>query len=100
MEFLVNVHLRAVCILLVMYTQHMTLLRAVPGLSEPGVGSGRIRSSDGRGFSERVAVPTRLSCPGFQSRTEGLSRGATAGRAERREATSAEWAVFHGDDIR
>ena len=72
----------------------------MPGLSEPGVGSGRIRSSDGRGFSEWVAAPTCLSHPGFQSRTEGSSRGAMAGRAERREATSAEWAVFHGDDIR
>ena len=71
------------------------LLRAMPGF-----GSGQTRSSDGHGFSERVAAPTRLSRPGFQSRTEGSSRGATAGRAERREATSAEWAVFHGDDIR
>ena len=43
----------------------MELLRAVPGLSEPGVRSGRLRSSDGRGFSERVAAPTRLSHPGF-----------------------------------
>ena len=76
------------------------VLRAVPGLSEPGVRSGRLRSSDGRGFSERVAVPTRLSHPGFQSRTEGSSRGATAGKAARRETTSAEWAVLHGDDIR
>ena len=65
MEFLVNVHLRAVRILLVMYTQHMTLLRAVPGLSEPGVRSGQIWSSDRHGFSERVAAPTRLSRPGF-----------------------------------
>ena len=76
------------------------MLRAMLGLSKPGVGLGQIRSLDGRGFSERVAVPTRLSRPGFQSRTEGLSQGVTAGKAERREATSAEWAVFHGDDIR
>ena len=76
------------------------LLRAVPGLSEPGVGSGRLRSSDGRGFSERVAVPTHLSHPGFQSWTEGSSRGAMVGKAERRETISAEWAVFHSDDIR
>ena len=75
------------------------MLCAVPGLSEPGVGSGRLRSLDGRGFSERVTVPTRLSRPGFQSRTEGSSRGATAGKAARRETTSAEWAVLHGDDI-
>ena len=78
----------------------MGLLRTVLGLSEPGVGSCQIRSSDGRGFSERVAAPTHLSRPGFQSQPEGLSQGATAGRAERREATSAEWAVFHGDDVR
>ena len=75
------------------------MLRAVLGLSEPGVGSGQLRSSDGRGFSERVAAPTCLSRPGFQSRTEGSSRGATAGKAARRETTSAEWAVLHGDDI-
>ena len=41
------------------------LLRAVPVLTGPGVRVGRVRSSDGRGFSERVAAPTRLSCPGF-----------------------------------
>ena len=76
------------------------VLHAVPGLSEPGVWVGWTRSLDRRGFSERVTAPTRLSRPGFQSRTEGSSRGATVGRAERREATSAEWAVFHGDDIR
>ena len=34
--------------------------------------SGRsVWSSDGRGFSERVAAPTRLSCPGF-SRGRGV----------------------------
>ena len=76
------------------------VLRAMPGLSEPRVGSGRLQSLDGRGFSERVAAPTRLSRPGFQSRTEGSSRGATAGKAARRETTSAEWAVLHGNDIR
>ena len=70
------------------------------GYPSPGFGSGRTRSSDGRGFSERVAAPTRLSRPGFQSRTEGSSQGAMARRAERREATSVEWAVFHGNDIR
>ena len=69
------------------------------GYLSPGFGSGWTRSSDGRGFSEQVAALTRLSRPGFRSQTEGLSRGATARRAERREATSAEWAVFHGDDI-
>ena len=78
----------------------LIVLCAMPGLSEPGVGSGRLRSSDGRGFSKQVTAPTRLSRPGFQSRTEGSSRGATAGKAERRETMSAEWAVFHGDDIR
>ena len=77
-----------------------TVLRTVPGLSEPGVGSGWLRSSDGRGFSKRATAPTCLSRPGFQSRTEGSSRGATAGKAVRRETTSAEWAVLHGDDIR
>ena len=66
----------------------------------PGFGSGRTRSSDGRGFSEWVAVLTHLSRPGFQSRTEGSSRGATARRAERWEAMSVEWAGFRGDDIR
>ena len=80
--------------------QREKVLRTVPGLSKPGVGLGRLWSSDGRGFSERVAVPTRLSHPGFQSQTEGSSRGATAGKAARRETTSAEWAVLHGDDIR
>ena len=39
----------------------------------PGFGSGWTRSLDGHGFSERVAAPTRLSRPGFQSRTEGSS---------------------------
>ena len=43
----------------------MTLLRAVPELTGPGVRVGRVQSSDGRGFSEWVAAPTRLSCPGF-----------------------------------
>ena len=70
------------------------------GYLSPGFGSGQTRSLDGRGFSEQVAALTHLSHPGFQSRTEGSSRGATARRAERREATSAVWAVFHGDDIR
>ena len=70
------------------------------GYPSPGFGSGRTWSLDGHGFSEQVAALTRLSRPGFQSRTDGSSRGATVGRAERREATSAEWAVFHGDDIR
>ena len=41
------------------------LLRAVPELTGPGVRVGRVRSSDGRGFSEQVTAPTRLSCPGF-----------------------------------
>ena len=41
------------------------------GVIRARVGSGRTRSSDGRGFSERVAAPTRLSRPGFQSWTEG-----------------------------
>ena len=49
----------------------------------PGFGSGQTRSLDGRGFSERVAVLTRLSHPGFQSRAEGSLRGVTARRAER-----------------
>ena len=66
----------------------------------PGFGSGWTRSSDGRGFSDRVAALTRLSRPGFQSRTEGSSRGAAVRRAERWEAMSAEWAVFHSNDIR
>ena len=69
------------------------------GYPSPEFGSGQTRSSDGHGFSEQVAAPTRLSRPGFQSQTEGSLRGAMARRAERREATSAEWAVFHGDDI-
>ena len=43
--------------------------RSYPG---PGFGSGRARSSDRCGFSERVAVPTCLLCPGF-SRSEGLA---------------------------
>ena len=30
----------------------------------------------------------------------GLVARGDGGRAERREATSAVWAVFHGDDIR
>ena len=41
------------------------LLRTVPELTGPGVRVGQVRSLDGRGFSERVAAPTRLSCPGF-----------------------------------
>ena len=57
------------------------LLRAVPESTGPGVRVGRVRSSGGRGFSERVAAPTRLSCPGF-SRGKGLTRGAMASRAE------------------
>ena len=55
------------------------MLRAVPESTGPGVRVGRVRSSGGRGFSERVAAPTRLSCPGF-SRGKGLTRGATASR--------------------
>ena len=41
------------------------LLHAVPELTGPGVRVSRVRSLDGRGFSERVAAPTCLSCPGF-----------------------------------
>ena len=66
----------------------------------PGFRSGWTRSSEGRGFSEWVAVPTCLSRPGFQSQTEGSSRGAMVRRAERWEAMSAESVGFHGDDIR
>ena len=36
--------------------------QSYPGL---GFGSGWARGLDGRGFSEWVAAPTRLSCPGF-----------------------------------
>ena len=45
--------------------QWLQLLHAVPELTGPGVRVGRVRSSGGRGFSEWVAAPTRLSCPGF-----------------------------------
>ena len=48
-----------------------TMLRAVPESTGPGVWVGRVRSLGGRGFSERVAAPTRLSCPGF-SRGKGV----------------------------
>ena len=57
------------------------MLRAVPESTGPGVRVGRVRSSGGHGFSERVAAPTRLSCLGF-SRGKGLTRGATASRVE------------------
>ena len=43
----------------------VSLLRAVPESTGPGVRVGRVRSLDRRGFSEQVAAPTRLSCPGF-----------------------------------
>ena len=46
-------------------TLYELVLRAVPESTGPGVRVGRVWSSGGRGFSERVAVPTRLSCPGF-----------------------------------
>ena len=66
----------------VLYIQHMrSVLCTVPESTGPGVRVGRVRSSGGRGFSERVAAPTRLSCPGF-SCGEGLTRGATASRVE------------------
>ena len=53
------------------------------GYPSPGFGSGRTRSLDGRGFSERVTVLTHLLHLGFQSRAEGSLQGATARRAER-----------------
>ena len=66
------------------------LLRAVPESTGPGVRVGRVRSSGGRGFSERVAAPTRLSCPGF-SRGKGLTRGRRRVERKVKEATSVEW---------
>ena len=48
------------------------VLRTVPGKSGPGVRvqvrSSGVRSRVGRGFSERVAALTRLSCPVFGDR--------------------------------
>ena len=42
------------------------------GSGHIGLGSGfRVWGSNGRGFSEQVAVPTCLSCLGFQSQVEG-----------------------------
>ena len=43
----------------------VVLLRTMPESTGPGVRVSRVRSSGGRGFSERVAAPTRLLCPGF-----------------------------------
>ena len=67
------------------------LLRAVLEFAGPRVRVGRVQSSDGRGFSERVAALTRLSCPGFSRRQRG--RREERQREERRvkKATSAEW---------
>ena len=52
-----------------------TLLRAVPESTGPGVRVGRVRSSGGRGFSERVTAPTRLSCLGFSRSKRVDARG-------------------------
>ena len=101
-RFMNNIFADIIDISVVVYLDDILVYCYAPcwGYPSPGFGLGRTQSSDGCGFSEQVAAPTRLSRPGFQSQTEGSSRGAMARRAERREATSAEWAVFHGDDIR
>ena len=57
------------------------LLHAMPESTGPGVRVGRVRSSGGRGFSERVTAPTRL-CVRVLVAVKGLTRGATASRAE------------------
>ena len=76
------------------------MLRAVPESTGPGVRVGRVWSSGGRGFSERVVALTRLSCPGF-SRGKGLTRRATASRAEGQGGYECRVEIyFHGDVIR
>ena len=67
-----------------------TLLRAVPELTGPGVQVGWVQSSDGRGFSERVAVPTCLSCPGFSRGQRGRREERRRGERRVKKATSAE----------
>ena len=76
------------------------VLRAVPESTGPGVRVGRVRSSGGRGFSERVAAPTRLSCPGF-GRGKGSTRRSTASRVEGQGGYECRVEIyFHGDVIR
>ena len=78
----------------------LLLLRAVPESTRPGVRVGRVWSSGGRGFSERVAAPTRLSCPGF-SRGKGSTRRMTASRAVGQGGYECRVGIyFHGDVIR
>ena len=65
--------------------QRVIMLRAVPESTGPGVRVGRVQSSGRCGFSEQVAAPTRLSCPGFSrgKRVDARCDGEQSGRSRR-----------------